>query len=77
MFCRNCGAELQENASVCPKCGTAVNVPVASAATKSSQRNLPKKSTLIASVLVVILIALTPCLRVVSSAATFSVRRFF
>lgn len=59
MFCRNCGAELQESASVCPKCGTAVNVPVASAATKSSQRNLPKKSTLIASVLVVILIALT------------------
>ena len=25
MFCKNCGAEIDDNADVCPKCGVAVN----------------------------------------------------
>ncbi len=25
MFCKNCGAEIDDNAVVCPKCGVAVN----------------------------------------------------
>lgn len=30
MFCKNCGAEIDDKASVCPKCGVAVGKQVAS-----------------------------------------------
>ena len=45
MFCKNCGAELPENASVCPKCGTGVHSPSESIAKESvSAPSVPGKS---------------------------------
>ncbi len=61
MFCRNCGAELPETASVCPECGTAVSSPVESAAKgtvlqpSASGKSSPKKKILIAAALLVVL----------------------
>lgn len=65
MFCKNCGAELPENASVCPKCGTGVHSPSESITKESvSAPSVPGKSAskkkvfLAAAVLIVVLGAL-------------------
>lgn len=36
MFCKNCGAEIDDNAVVCPKCGVAVNETPAPAPASSN-----------------------------------------
>lgn len=60
MFCRNCGTELPENASVCPKCGTAVNASSElGAKEKSSEAAVVKKASakkkiLIAAIVLVV-----------------------
>ena len=40
MFCKNCGAELPENASVCPKCGTVVSTSSESVKKSSSKKRI-------------------------------------
>ena len=65
MFCKNCGAELPENASVCPKCGTGIHSPAESIAKETVStpsahvKSTPKKKVfLAAAVLIVVLGAL-------------------
>lgn len=64
MFCRNCGAELPESASICPKCGTAVSPsaePVAKEAVLQpsvSGKSSPKKKIFIASAVLIIVLGL-------------------
>ena len=65
MFCKNCGAELPENASVGPKCGTGVHSPsesivkeAASIPSGSVRSTSKKKVFLAAAVLIIVLGAL-------------------
>lgn len=43
MFCKNCGTQLPENASVCPKCGQAVDSTTVQPAGSASVSAAPKK----------------------------------